>query len=279
VDDAGQRRPLVAPALGDERRGQREVDVAERAEQAERGAEHEHEQGGARAGERDEPRQVMQAAAAARRTISHGGAPPGHGHGRASAGRSAMTMDACRPPGGRSLGAPRPFVDVEKTRQTFDLAEVSRDVDRSTASTVRDGTSTSSRARAGPTPGGTTTEVSMRLVIKPRGVELTDELRAFTARRIHFALSRAADVVRRVDVTLADVNGPRGGVDKVCRIRLAGRELPEIIVEERDASLEVAVAVAAGRMSRAVLRALDRSRAPYARAAAGASRYARSEAG
>jgi ribosome-associated translation inhibitor RaiA len=119
----------------------------------------------------------------------------------------------------------------------------------------------------------------MRLVIKPRGVELTDELRAFTARRIHFALSRAADVVRRVDVTLADVNGPRGGVDKVCRIRLAGRELPEIIVEERDASLEVAVAVAAGRMSRAVLRALDRSRAPYARAAAGASRYARSEAG
>ena len=105
----------------------------------------------------------------------------------------------------------------------------------------------------------------MRLTIKARGIELTEELQTFITRRVHFAMSRMVDVVRRVDVNVIDVNGPRGGVDKLCRVRVHGLGLPEIIIEERDAQTESAVATATARASRAVLRAIARRRPIFLR--------------
>jgi len=100
-------------------------------------------------------------------------------------------------------------------------------------------------------------ELTMRLSIRARGLELSEELRDHVMRRIFFALSRVSPVLRRVDVTLEDVNGPKGGIDKVCRVRARGPGLREIVIEERASDVTVAVDLASSRVGRTVLRAVE----------------------
>ena len=47
------------------------------------------------------------------------------------------------------------------------------------------------------------------------------ELRDVAARRVNFVLRRLHWLVTTVRVRFADENGPRGGVDKRCRIEVA----------------------------------------------------------
>lgn len=59
----------------------------------------------------------------------------------------------------------------------------------------------------------------MRLLIHPRTITADDkELRTRVAEALETALGRLGQRLRRVDVYLTDVNGPRGGPDKRCRI-------------------------------------------------------------
>ena len=53
-------------------------------------------------------------------------------------------------------------------------------------------------------------------------------------RRFTFALDRFAHSIREVEVSLSDVNGPRGGIDKICRVRL--RLYPRGILVAKSAS-------------------------------------------
>lgn len=46
------------------------------------------------------------------------------------------------------------------------------------------------------------------------------EFRSLTEQRLRFALRRLKGWVPRAEVQLSDLNGPRGGVDKQCRIAL-----------------------------------------------------------
>ena len=100
----------------------------------------------------------------------------------------------------------------------------------------------------------------MRLRIRLRSpVADTVELRAFIERHLRFAFGRVAPAIRDLTVRLADTNGPRGGVDKLClvSVRLVTGG-PDIVVSEVDASLPTAVVRAVDRSSRAVTRALAR---------------------
>jgi putative sigma-54 modulation protein len=76
--------------------------------------------------------------------------------------------------------------------------------------------------------------------------------------RLAFALGRFAGRVRSVSVSLTDLNGPRGGLDKKCLIAVR-LEKPSgvVVVEEVDTDEAVAVSRAAERASRAVARAID----------------------
>jgi putative sigma-54 modulation protein len=88
---------------------------------------------------------------------------------------------------------------------------------------------------------------------------VSNSIQAYVERRIGFALGRFADVVESVFVSLEDINGPRGGVDKSCRIRvnLIGQKTP-IIADVLDLEIRPAVDMAADRVGRAVARHLDR---------------------
>ena len=100
----------------------------------------------------------------------------------------------------------------------------------------------------------------MHIDIQARGFELTDGLREHTMRRLSFATDWARDEVRRVTVRLSDINGPRGGEDKRCLIQipLAGRT--DIVIDELDSDLYVAIDRVAERAGRTLDRRLSRSR-------------------
>src|SRR5690348_11454278 len=62
------------------------------------------------------------------------------------------------------------------------------------------------------------TRDSMQLEMRGVNCEMDDALKDHVERRLRFALGRLAARIGRMTVLLSDVNGPRGGIDKRCRI-------------------------------------------------------------
>lgn len=98
----------------------------------------------------------------------------------------------------------------------------------------------------------------MKLDLRARGVRVTDKLKDHVERRVHFALGRFGDKVRKVRVTLEDVNGPRGGVDTLCRIQAHLAPRGTLVIEETRLHAFSAVALAADRVGRTMRRRLER---------------------
>jgi len=102
----------------------------------------------------------------------------------------------------------------------------------------------------------------MKIGIQCRGFSLTSAIAGQVHKRLDFLLGRGIRRVRRVDVILSNLNGPHGGVDKRCLIKVSVDGLLPVIIEDVQTDLYVAIDRAAGRASRTVLRrmALDNSR-------------------
>ena len=77
---------------------------------------------------------------------------------------------------------------------------------------------------------------------------------------------------------LSDINGPRGGRDKRCRIQVPFAGKPNVVIEDTESDLYVAIDRAAERAERAVVRRLERLREfPHARLASQEASAAYSE--
>jgi len=100
----------------------------------------------------------------------------------------------------------------------------------------------------------------MQIDVQAFGFELTPALRSHTVRRLHFALGWSDAQVARLSVRLSDLNGPRGGEDKRCHLRITLTDAPEVLIEDTEADLYVAIDRAADRTGRTVARRLERSR-------------------
>ena len=98
----------------------------------------------------------------------------------------------------------------------------------------------------------------MKFEIVSRDFELTDSLRAYIERRINFTFSGRFDQIKSIQVRLSDINGPRGGIDKRCRIQIAVPRLKYIVVEDTESNLYVAIDRAMDRAGRTVNRRLAR---------------------
>ena len=69
----------------------------------------------------------------------------------------------------------------------------------------------------------------MQIDVQALGFELTPALRSHAVRRLHFALGRSEAQVSRLSVRLSDLNGPRGGEDKRCQVRITLTDAPEVV--------------------------------------------------
>lgn len=100
----------------------------------------------------------------------------------------------------------------------------------------------------------------MKVAIHGHGLQVGPEQQERVGRRLGFALGRFGDHIARVTVYLTDVNGPRGGADKRCKVVAEARGCGPVVVEDADADLDVAIDRAADRVGRAVRRRLDAAR-------------------
>lgn len=85
-----------------------------------------------------------------------------------------------------------------------------------------------------------------------------DTLQAFVERRAAFALDKFRHRIQTVSVSLKDTNGPKGGIDKQCRVTVELIPSGTIGIEEVQADLASAIARSLDRAGHAVGRKLAR---------------------
>ena len=104
--------------------------------------------------------------------------------------------------------------------------------------------------------------------VRVEGVRLDDDDVTYIRRRLGEKLGKYARRIERVTVRMRDINGPRGGVDIQCRIKLVVRGLPSVVVDHQAAHLRPALTRALAGAERALRRTLQRTRTRPIRSAA-----------
>ncbi len=100
----------------------------------------------------------------------------------------------------------------------------------------------------------------MQIDLRVNGIELSDNLRTHTERCLNFGLDWAKHDVTRVVVTLSDINGPRGGNDKRCHLRIPLPRMRDVVIEEITSDFQSAIARAVDRAASSLERRLSRQR-------------------
>lgn len=97
------------------------------------------------------------------------------------------------------------------------------------------------------------------LSIVDRSELLSDELRHLIERRLLFALARFDSRIVQVEFVVNDENGPRGGVDKTCRVAIILHRAGDVLVNDKDADMAKCISRVAQRAGRAVARAIEKT--------------------
>lgn len=101
----------------------------------------------------------------------------------------------------------------------------------------------------------------MQVIFKSRVAQAAD-LVDLSQRRTRFVLRRLAWLVPKATVSLSDVNGPRGGIDKRCQIELKTDVAGTVVVASVASDWRVALDKALARAARFVLRLVRRGGDP-----------------
>ena len=117
-------------------------------------------------------------------------------------------------------------------------------------------------AQSGPVEDNSNEADTMHIVTHVIGFEVTNGNIQFLHRRLHLALDRLGDSVRRVVVRLSDVNGHRGGIDKRCQLQVQLQGAPDVLIKDVQPDLYLAITRVVDRAARTIARRIGRSRQP-----------------
>ncbi len=98
----------------------------------------------------------------------------------------------------------------------------------------------------------------MQIAIQARDFSLTDTLRSHAERRLRFAMTCCNDDIQRIVMRLSNINGPRGNANKRCHLQVLLTGLPDVVVEDIEADLYLAIDRATDRAGRTVVRKINR---------------------
>ena len=102
----------------------------------------------------------------------------------------------------------------------------------------------------------------MTISIRVRGIEWTDELRKEVERSVAFAVDRYQTHVNHVSVYLMDLNGPKGGADKLCQMTATLRSGNRVSILEKGAEIVPTVNRAVDRLRYRIGRDIQRRKRP-----------------
>ncbi len=100
----------------------------------------------------------------------------------------------------------------------------------------------------------------MQIDIQARDFSLTEALRDYAERRLRFALTCCNDHIQKVVMRLSDINGPRGGEDKRCHLQVVLAGMPDVVIEDIETDMYVAIDRATDRAGRTVVRKIERQK-------------------
>lgn len=100
----------------------------------------------------------------------------------------------------------------------------------------------------------------MHIIFEPRHPDAAS-LRDLATHRVRFSLRRLSGLVPRVRVQLSDLNGPRGGVDKLCQVELRTAH-GVVVTSSRAGAWRDALDQALQRATRVLARSLASRRRP-----------------
>ncbi len=92
----------------------------------------------------------------------------------------------------------------------------------------------------------------MEVEIRGKGLYVTGGLSTYIQRRLGLALGRFDRRVERVLVRVEDVNGPKGGIDKQCRVAVVLPHSTTAVMESKASNVRVAINRAVAKASRYV---------------------------
>jgi putative sigma-54 modulation protein len=92
--------------------------------------------------------------------------------------------------------------------------------------------------------------------IQSRQFSLSSALREYVQSKVRVMIGRYETKIIRIDVSLFDINGPRGGEDKCCKIITKATGMTSIVVQETAVDMYDAINLCSRRARRAVKRQL-----------------------
>lgn len=98
----------------------------------------------------------------------------------------------------------------------------------------------------------------MQLYLNDRQRLLGESAVERTESRVFSAFAKFSDYVKSIDITVKDVNGPRGGIDKVCRVLVKLRGKKDVVINATDSSVSKVIPAAIERAARSVRRQINR---------------------
>ena len=98
----------------------------------------------------------------------------------------------------------------------------------------------------------------MKTLIHDRQKLLSEQGIQQSESKLAASLSRFGRHIRSAELHLSDINGPRGGLDKECRLLVRLRRGGDVVATVRDDSISVAIGRAIKRMERTVARRIEK---------------------
>ncbi len=102
----------------------------------------------------------------------------------------------------------------------------------------------------------------MQIDIQARSFILTKALKNYVEKKLKSALSRCEEHrhLKRAVIRLSDINGPKGGEDKLCHIQVSVVGAPDIIIKDTEQDMYAAIDSATHRAANALMRRIGRQR-------------------
>lgn len=98
----------------------------------------------------------------------------------------------------------------------------------------------------------------MELTITDLNVGLSNENLSRIRQKTRRMFGKICDSVKAINVTIDDINGPKGGKDKNCRIIIYTKGIPDIVITDNQVSVMSAVNISLSRARMALLRKVKR---------------------